>query len=148
MSILDNIELLKDVLYECGQKFKYMPEPLGLDYWQTPIETEKLKTGDCEDLSVWVIDRAYSSIVGGSLYIVWGTDMSGQGHSWIEYEDDNGERYWLDAVLRKGPISIEKWKYKPWMAAKYNGELFSNRFVYKAKLDEKLNKDQLPFGGR
>jgi len=140
-----NTELLEDTLYECKQKFKYMPEPLGLDYWQTPEETEKNKVGDCEDLAVWVISKAYPNLNSGDLYMVWGTDLNGQGHCWIEYENEEG-RFWLDPVLQKGPVKMELWKYTPWMAAKYDGELFSKRFVYRAKLEQKLNKDQLPFG--
>ena len=140
-----SLEVLKDILSECKDKFKYKAESPGLDYWQTPLELEKVKEGDCEDLSVWVISRASAMGIVGSLYLVWGVDFNNQGHSWVEYEDETGKRYWLDPVLQRGPLGIEKWRYIPWMAAKYNGELFSERFVYRAKLEKKLDRDNLDY---
>lgn len=140
-----NIELLENALDECYSKFQYMPEPMGFDYWQIPEELERNKLGDCEDFVIWVINKVYSKLDGGSLYMVWGTDFNGNGHCWLEYEDDTG-RYWADPVINKGPLPITKWRYTPWMAAKYNGDLYSDRYVYRAKLEQKLDKNNLPFG--
>ena len=48
-------ELTKDEAWSIGKNVyetvEYKKEPTGCDYWQTPEETERLKTGDCEDRS-------------------------------------------------------------------------------------------------
>jgi hypothetical protein len=48
--VTDPISLVKYL----QEEFTYKAEPEGEDYWQTPEETAKLKTFDCEDLAFYV----------------------------------------------------------------------------------------------
>jgi len=61
-------------VYEAYKKIvfgiKYKPELPGIDYWQTPIETFKLKSGDCEDVMFAFIDGLALSQKNAG--IVWG----------------------------------------------------------------------------
>ena len=46
------VESLEDAVNYVAYDIKYKSDPPGYDYWQTPEETETLKTGDCEDKAI------------------------------------------------------------------------------------------------
>ena len=65
-------------LYEYMRaNFTYQDEAEGVDYWQTPEETAKLKKGDCEDWAILILSmfREYNPSLNcyGAL---WETHMS------------------------------------------------------------------------
>ena len=45
-------DLLKQIKKD-SLKFLYLPEKEGEDHWQTTAETERLRSGDCEDIAFW-----------------------------------------------------------------------------------------------
>jgi hypothetical protein len=47
------------------KEFTYKAEPKGEDYWQTPEETTKLKSFDCEDASFFsekILKSSFSAL--------------------------------------------------------------------------------------
>ena len=61
----DLLPTLANILYSVNQRARYQHEPDGKDVWQTPAETYRLGTGDCEDFAAayWfeVLDYATTS---------------------------------------------------------------------------------------
>lgn len=44
--------LLREVNDHFNASITYTSEPAGADHWQTPTETDRLRTGDCEDFAI------------------------------------------------------------------------------------------------
>ena len=74
---------------------KYVPDPPGTDYWQSPQETQEKNQGDCEDLCIYLQDRLRRK--GIHVEVVFGmkTALAKNGHGWCEYEQD-GELYIIE----------------------------------------------------
>lgn len=49
--IEQGVDLLTKINIEINERIQYKAEPAGEDHWQTPMETDKLRTGDCEDFA-------------------------------------------------------------------------------------------------
>ncbi len=45
---------IREYLKEAKNHIHYKAEKKGTDYWQLPLETEYLGTGDCEDKAIWL----------------------------------------------------------------------------------------------
>src|SRR3989344_1737407 len=90
------------VIRECFNKaasIEYKSEPDGDDYWQTPEETERLGTGDCEDKAIYLHNqlkknKIESEVVFGYIY---SSHLFGKWnmHGWVECIQ-NKEIYVLD----------------------------------------------------
>lgn len=52
ISPLTGVDMLHAINKQINERVKYKSEPKGFDYWQTPIETVTLQTGDCEDFAL------------------------------------------------------------------------------------------------
>ena len=76
-------------------RIRYVPDPPGRDYWQSPEETQKRAQGDCEDICIFLQDRLKRQ--GIHVEVVFGvkTSLVRRGHSWCEYEQD-GEVYIIE----------------------------------------------------
>ncbi len=82
----------KDIAF----KIKYAPEAAKTDNWQTPLETIKLKQGDCED-AVFLF-FAHLPPTEENAEIVWGwvTDRQlgvARAHVWYQLKDREGKEY-------------------------------------------------------
>lgn len=73
---------------------KYVADPNNVDYWQTPVETAELGTGDCEDQAFYLENLLKKE--GFESRVVWGAgnilpallnNEPIEGHAWVEYED-------------------------------------------------------------
>lgn len=104
---------------------KYVHEAKGEDYWQTPKETERLGTGDCEDKAFYLQDKLKkqgieSEVCFGLLVF---TERE-SGHAWVEYKL-GGRSYVVDPT---------------------NGTIFDraemSRMLY-FKLPERIFKEQM-----
>lgn len=78
------------------------------DYWQTPIETEIRKGGDCEDQALWLYyelkQLKYDVVfVVGKIY-----KTSEMYHAWLEL-NFNEKTYILDPISNR-PISIKRFE--------------------------------------
>ena len=91
------------------------------EVWQTPVETLRLKTGDCEDGAILIYALCVAAGVKPyRLFLVAG-DVVGGGHCYITYfpDEDTVERvidwcYWYDSKeisLRPYYWNLEKYNY-------------------------------------
>lgn len=117
-------EALAEAVRECG-RFRYRAEPPGADYWQTPAETDAAGVGDCEDLSVWTLTRAYALAGSGDFRLVAG-EADGGGHAWIELHDEEGV-WWADPTpgWSKAIDPPRLWNRTPQFAYRWDGKQFT-----------------------
>lgn len=87
-------------------EFKYDSDVWGInDYWQDPLLTMQIRSGDCEDsaflVSSMLLALGYETYcVSGVLVKADGTPLF--GHAWTEVKAENGIWYWLDATSGGG----------------------------------------------
>jgi predicted transglutaminase-like cysteine proteinase len=72
------------------------------DYWQLPLETERLRSGDCEDLAIWL----YCQLLDEGFHTIRLTlGLAGNGnktmHAWVTWFE-RGKIYVLDPSRREG----------------------------------------------
>lgn len=99
-------------IYKAYQKIanlKYISEEEKQDKWQTPFETNKLKTGDCED-AVFLFASSLSDIDG---WLVWGFVIHNDGytrvvksHVWYELKNEKGNIYVVEGFKDCGLFGI------------------------------------------
>lgn len=128
---MDAHAALSHAIDECLERFEYVYEPPGMGDWQAPSKTETKGRGDCEDLAVWCIKRAWGLCPGIEILLVWGVTLEGNGHVWIELVDGD-KVYWADTEQKRSPE--EAFSYSdtrtPWMAARFDGDEFGPLFIY------------------
>lgn len=74
----------------------YTPEPNKTDFWQTPIETDRQKKGDCEDSVIHFFSQLPPNQKNAE--IVWGWAINnqtaiGRAHVWYQLTDRRGQVY-------------------------------------------------------
>jgi hypothetical protein len=77
-------------------EFTYKVEPKGEDYWQTPEETAKLKSFDCEDASFFS-EKVLTQLGYKEVYAI------------AIYGTQEGEKYFHAVCVLKMPNG--KWRY-------------------------------------
>ena len=93
-------------------KIKYKPEAKKTDFWQTPIETDRLKNGDCEDAVFLLFSQLPSDQENAE--IVWGWVVNNQSkatrpHVWYQLIDKKGQKYIVEGFSKEwnGIIPME-----------------------------------------
>ena len=71
------------IVEQARAEFTYLSEEGN--HWQSPQETELLKSGDCEDYAFWLRDRLISSGADPREVEVLQGSLSGVGHMVIRY---------------------------------------------------------------
>jgi hypothetical protein len=101
-------EAYKDVAFN----IKYTPELYKTDFWQTPIETKRLKKGDCEDAVFLFFSQLPSD--QNNAEIVWGWVINKRGttrwaHVWYQLTDKKGQQYVVEGFSKdwNGIIPME-----------------------------------------
>jgi hypothetical protein len=101
-------ESYKDIAFN----IKYTPESGRTDYWQTPVETARLKKGDCEDAVFLFFSQLPSNQINAE--IVWGWVINkqstvGRAHVWYQLLDKKGQQYVVEGFSNdwNGIIPIE-----------------------------------------
>ena len=88
-------------LFLRAKAFRYLKDRKG-DIWQTPQETERKGSGDCEDKAVWLFHRlrqnGYENV---RLVIGKYKSISAGYHVWVTYADKNSASYILDPAAQK-----------------------------------------------
>jgi hypothetical protein len=113
---------IQQILIYVNKNIVYKPDQVVWkvgEYWQTPAETWKLKTGDCEDGAVLIYCIAkWMNFPDEQIYIVAG-DVSGGGHCYVVFRDIDNDAleypidwcYWFDiSKLMKIPY-MERAEY-------------------------------------
>ena len=90
-------DLLERVNIQVNRDIKYQSELQGQDYWQTPAETMKKGSGDCEDFALLkMYTLKQSGIPENAMYIEQGiNETTGEMHAILEVIIDN-KIYYLD----------------------------------------------------
>lgn len=83
--------------YSKARQIRYFPEKKDEDYWQTPEETERLKTGDCEDFAIYLNHLWKKEGLQGKLVLGIPRRRSDKRHAWNEINWKN-ETYLADAA--------------------------------------------------
>lgn len=82
------------------------------EYWQTPLETLQLRTGDCEDGATLICAMAYVAGIDPSQYwLQWG-EVIGGGHCYVCYlRETDGEEVVLDWCywFTRWVVAIREW---------------------------------------
>jgi hypothetical protein len=117
---------------EESRRFRYVPDPPGMDIWMTPREFEAAEQGDCEEFAVWTIQRAWALSRGLDIRLVLGRVKFGAGHAWIELVTE-GEVWWADPTTRKGLRFAPAATFHdrvPRYAYRYDGIVFKEKVAY------------------
>ncbi len=94
--IFDNGKYIYAAYKSIAFNVKYKQEAKKSDFWQTPIETNRLKYGDCEDAAFLLLSQLPSNQENAE--IVWGWVFDKQSnatrpHVWCQLTDKRGQKY-------------------------------------------------------
>ncbi|MFQ5963013.1 MAG: hypothetical protein ACE5KZ_01850 [Candidatus Scalinduaceae bacterium] len=101
-------EAYKDIAFD----IKYTPEPAKTDFWQTPLETVRLKKGDCEDAVFLFFSQMPSNLKNAEIVWGWVIDKQskvGRAHVWYQLMDKRGQQYIVEGFSKdwNGIIPME-----------------------------------------
>ena len=92
----DNGDYIYEAYKNIAFNIKYTPETNGMDYWQTPMETTGLKSGDCEDIAFSFFSKIPSNMRNAGIVWGWVIDKrtkAGWAHVWYQLTDRKGQKY-------------------------------------------------------
>ncbi len=108
----DNGDYIYEAYKDIAFNIKYAPDLSKVDFWQTPIETAKLKRGDCEDAVFLFFSQLPSNQKNAE--IVWGWVINKQSavrkaHVWYQLVDNKGQQYIVEGFSKdwNGIIPME-----------------------------------------
>jgi len=76
-------------------KIRYVLDPRGRDYWQSPEETRNKGRGDCEDIAIYFQHLMKKRGFDGEVVFGLKNSAARTGHAWYEC-DLLGERYVIE----------------------------------------------------
>ena len=104
------------------RSFRFQPEGtlssgIQEDHWQLPEETERLRSGDCEDLAIWLychlLDEGFDNI---RFTLGFAGAENKAMHAWVTWYE-RGKTYILDPSRRSGiygPCQSGSITYQPY----------------------------------
>ena len=99
----DNGTYIYEAYKNIAFNIEYTPEPNKTDFWQTPLETIRLKKGDCED----AVFHFFSQLPPNqrNAEITWGwvidkRDEVGKAHVWYQLIDKAGKQYIVEGFSK------------------------------------------------
>ncbi|GEM_PF-1499497 len=88
-------------LFLKAKAFRYVKEHQG-NIWQTPQETERKGSGDCEDKAVWLFHQLKLNGYENVRLVVGKYKSVNRGyHVWVAYTDRDSVSYILDPAAQK-----------------------------------------------
>lgn len=88
-------------IFDEAASFKYRKDGSG-DSWQTPSVTKELKTGDCEDLAVWVYGELKKNGYAGIRIMVGKLEAADAAyHTWTVCVSPEGDDLIIDPALQQ-----------------------------------------------
>ena len=119
-----------DSLFNKARSFRYAEDRTG-DYWQSPEETDRKHSGDCEDKAVWLYAQLkYNGYSDVRLVIGKYRSFDRKYHVWVLCTDASGASYLLDPAAQKRVCAVGHFSpgfYQP--VYSFDGQ---NRYLYKA----------------
>ena len=99
----DNGNYIYDAYRNIAFNIKYTPELSRTDFWQTPVETARLKRGDCEDVVFFFFSQLPSNQKNAE--IVWGWVINkrsaiAKAHVWYQLVDKKGQQYVVEGFSK------------------------------------------------
>lgn len=89
-------------LFTIARSFRYIPDRRGKDIWQTPVETETRRAGDCEDKAIWLFVQLKKSGYDQVRLIIGRMKPSSRGfHVWITLAGEADQLLILDPTAQK-----------------------------------------------
>ncbi|MFQ5713634.1 MAG: hypothetical protein ACE5GU_06340 [Candidatus Scalinduaceae bacterium] len=108
----DNGSYIYEAYKNIAFNIEYTPEPYKTDFWQTSLETVRLKKGDCEDavfhfFSQLPPDQRNAEIIWG--WVIDRQDAIGTAHVWYQLMDKEGKQYIVEGFSKdwNGIIPME-----------------------------------------
>ncbi len=99
----DNGNYIYEAYKDIAFNIKYTPELSKADYWQTPVETAKLKKGDCEDAVFLFFSQLSSNQKNAEIVWGWVIDKRstvGRAHVWYQLVDKRGKQYIVEGFSK------------------------------------------------
>ena len=99
----DNGNYIYDAYRNIAFHVKYTSEPKRIDFWQTPIETTRLKRGDCEDAVLLFFSQIPSNQKNAEIVWGWVIDKRsevGKAHVWYQLTDKKGQKYIVEGFSK------------------------------------------------
>ncbi len=88
-------------LFAMARSFRYVPDGKE-DLWQSPFETDRRRSGDCEDKALWLYQKMkQNGFENVRLVIGRYRPMDDLLHVWVVYEDGSGNSFLLDPALQR-----------------------------------------------
>ncbi len=108
----DNGNCIYEAYKDIAFNIKYTPDLNKTDYWQTPVETARLKKGDCEDAAFLFFSRLPSNQKNAEIVWGWVIDKRstlGRAHVWYQLVDKKGQQYVVEGFSKdwNGIIPME-----------------------------------------
>ncbi|MFQ5964331.1 MAG: hypothetical protein ACE5KZ_08615 [Candidatus Scalinduaceae bacterium] len=112
----DNGNYIYEAYKNIAFNIKYAPEPPKTDSWQTPLETARLKRGDCEDVVLHFFSQLPPKQTNAVIIWGWVIDRRsgvGMAHVWYQLTDKTGQRYVVEGFSKdwNGIIPMEIVQY-------------------------------------
>lgn len=112
INTFNNGEQIYEAYKEIAFDINYRVEPPKTDYWQTPIETQQSKQGDCEDSVFLFFSKLAELDINGN--IIWGWVVEKDSaiafaHVWYQLFDKHGKAYIVEGFSKEwnGIIPVE-----------------------------------------
>lgn len=93
---------VSDEIVSClitAARIRYVPDPPGTDYWQTPEETAGRGAGDCEDIAIYTGQLLERRGVDARVVIGARGPAAEHGHCWVEFSE-NGIAYVMEPAYQ------------------------------------------------
>ena len=108
----DNGKCIYTAYKDIAFNIKYKPDANKTDFWQTPIETHRLRRGDCEDAVFLFFSRLPLNQENAEIVWGWLTDKQSKvrrAHVWYQLIDKKGQKYIAEGFSKdwNGIIPIE-----------------------------------------
>ena len=109
--------LSEEELFFQARSIRYIPDPPGQDYWQTPQETETRWAGDCEDKAIWLYAHLKQN-GHANVRLVVGRyrTLDKNYHVWVSMSDGQDGVFILDPTAQKKIWKVSDFteeSYKP-----------------------------------